>query len=150
MIILKESIKIKATPQRVFAAVLERLRDKEGYLAWHPDHVDLRWIKGEPLKKDSIIYAEEYLYGSLQKLKFKIVKSVPDREIVYKPLFPVSLFAPQNRWLFQPKGENACILTAVGRLRGGPLYKKLASKRLKALARHMREEGENLKKALER
>ena len=144
MITLKDSIKIKASPQKVYEAFIEKLLTREKYLSWHRDHIDLCWIKGDPLKEGSIVYAEEYINGGLQKLKFKIVRVVPNREIVYRPLFPYSLFAPGNTWLFRPKGENSCIFTAMGRLRGGPLYKKLGAGRLKATLRHMQEEGENL------
>ncbi len=149
MIVLKESVKIRAAPQKVFEALCGYLSDRQAYCGWHSDHVDLRWIRGEPLEEGSIVYAEEFLGSGLQKLKFKIVKVIPYREIVYRPLFPYSLFAPGNIWLFQPKGEKACIFTAVGRLRGGPLYRILSARRLKALKSHMRQEGENLKKTLE-
>ena len=49
MITLKDSIEIKATPEKVFEWLVQRMKDKESYQAWHPDHVDIRWIKGEPL-----------------------------------------------------------------------------------------------------
>lgn len=149
MITLKDSIKIKASPQNVYDKVLAYLHDRESYISWHPGHIELRWIKGDPCKEGSIVCAEEYIGNDLQKLKFKIVKVVPGRQIIYRPLFPQSMFAPGNTWLFQPKGENGCIFTAIGRLRGGPLMKKLAVSRLKTLALHMEEEGKNLKKVLE-
>lgn len=62
MITLKDSIEIKATPEKVFERLIQCLKDKESYKAWHPEHVDIRWIKGEPLMENSIMYVEEYLH----------------------------------------------------------------------------------------
>ena len=153
MINLKDSIEIKATPERVFEWLVQRFKDKESYQAWHPDHVDIRWIKGEPLQEGSIIYAEEYLHGDLHKLKFRITKIVPNRVIEYRSLFPLSILAPGNTFLIEPKGENSCIFTAMGSLRLPVwLFKKLHRKhknKIEATEQHMKEEGENLKRALE-
>ena len=150
MTTLKDSIEIKATPEKVFEWLLQRFKDKEAYQAWHPGHVDVRWIKGEPLQEGSIVYAEEYLHGELHKLKLLITKVVPNKEIECKPLFPLSIFAPGNTFLIEPKGRNSCIFTAISRFRAGPLFKKLAKNRIEATKQHIKEEGENLKKALEK
>lgn len=154
MINLKDSIEIKATPEEVFEWLVQRLKDKESYQAWHPDHVDIRWIKGAPLQEGSILYAEEYLHGDLHKLTFRITKIVPNRVIEYRSLFPLSILAPGNTFLIEPKGENSCIFTAMGRLRLPCwLFKKLHKKhayKIEATEQHMKEEGENLKRALEK
>ena len=112
MIKLKDSIEVKAPTEKVFQWLIQRLKDKESYQAWHPDHVDSRWIKGEPLRVGSIVYAEEYLHGYLHKLKFRITKIVPNRLIEYRCLFPLSILAPGNKFLIEPKGQNNCIFTA--------------------------------------
>ena len=154
MITLKDSIEIKATPDRVFEWLAQRFKDKESYQAWHPDHVDIRWIKGEPLQEGSILYAEEYLHGDLHKLKFRITKIVPNRVIEYRSLFPLSILAPGNTFLIEPKGGNRCIFTAMGSLRIPRwLFEKLHKKhkgKIEATEKHMKEEGENLKRALEK
>ena len=150
MTTLKDSIEIKAKPEEVFEWLLQRFKDKEAYQAWHPDHVDVRWIKGVPLQKGSIVYAEEYLHGELHKLKFIITKVVPNKEIEYRPLFPLSIFAPGNTFLIEPKGRNSCIFTAISRFRAGPVFKKLAKNKIEATEQHIKEEGENLKRALEK
>jgi hypothetical protein len=154
MITLRDSIEVKATPEKVFEWLVQRFKDKQSYQAWHPDHVDIRWIKGEPLQEGSIVYAEEYLHGDLHKLKFRITKIVPNRVIKYRSLFPLSILAPGNTFLIEPKGENSCIFTAMGSLRlPGWLFKKLHKRhehKIEATERHMKEEGENLKRALEK
>ena len=147
---LTDSIEVKATPEQVFDWLVQRMKDKESYQAWHPEHVDVRWIKGEPLREGSILYAEEYLHGKLHKLKFLITKVVPNKEIEYRPLFPLSIFSKGNAFLIEPKGENSCIFTATGSFRAGPLFVKFGKSRVEAVKRHMKEEGENLKKALEK
>jgi uncharacterized protein YndB with AHSA1/START domain len=149
MITLTDSIEVAAAPEKVFEWLAQRFEDKESYQAWHPDHVDVRWIKGGPLQEGSIIYAEEYLHGQLHKLKFVITKIVPNREIEYSFLFPWSILAPGNKFLIEPKGRGSCIFTATVSFRSGPLFQKLAKNRIESTERHMKEEGENLKEALE-
>ena len=70
---LLDSIEVKATPEEVYAWLVRCFTDPEAYRAWHPDHVDIRWIKGEPMQAGSIVYAEEYLHGELHKLKLLFI-----------------------------------------------------------------------------
>ena len=151
--ILTDSIKIKASPEKIFN-FLTSLKDTESYKAWHPEHVDIYWIKGEPLQEDSIVYAEEYLHGDLHKLKFRITRIVPNRLIEYQSLFPMSILSPGNTFLIESKRDNSCIFTAKGSFRIPRwLFKKLHKKhenKIEATEQHMKEEGENLKKALEK
>ena len=153
MINLKEAIEVKAAPEEVFEWLCQRLRDKESYRAWHRDHVDLRWIKGEPLREGSIVYAEEYLHGELHKLKFRITKIVPNRMIKFRSIFPLSILAPGNTFLVEPKGQDSSIFTASGSIRIPRwlfirLHKKHKGK-IEDTEQHMKEEGQNLKTALE-
>jgi hypothetical protein len=154
MITLRDSIEIKATPEKVFEWLIQRFKDKESYRAWHPDHVDIRWIKGEPLQEGSIVYAEEYLHGDLHRLRFRVTKIMPNRVIEYRALLPLSILAPVNKFIIEPKGENRCTFTAIGSLRLPRwLFKKLHRKhehKIEATEQHMKEEGENLKRALEK
>ena len=156
MITLKDSIEVEASPEKVFGWIAQRLRDKEACLAWHPDHVELRWIKGAPLEEGSVLYAAEYLGGKLYSMKLRVTKIVPNRVIEYRSLFPASIFAPGNAFRVEPKGENSCVFTATVGLRGLRLPRlpfrkprKDNTYRLKAVQQHMKEEGENLKKAVE-
>lgn len=150
MITLKDSIEVKATPEKVYAWLLARFKDKKSYQAWHSDHVDIRWIKGEPFQEGSIIYAEEYLHGVLHKLKFRITRIVPNKVIEYRALFPLSMLAPENTFQIEPKGKNSCIFIATGSLRIPQWLFERFNNRIEAARRHMREEGENLKKAVEK
>ena len=83
---LTDSIEIKTTPEKI-VSFLTNLVDDESYRAWHPvDHVSLRWIKGQPWEEGSVVYAEEYIHGKLHKLKFVIMKVVPNTEMEYAPV----------------------------------------------------------------
>jgi hypothetical protein len=153
MVTIEDSIDVKARPEKVFEWLVERFKDKTSYQAWHPDHVDLRWVEGEPMKEGSIAYAEEFLHGVLHKLKFRITRIVPNRAIEYSALFPLSLLAPGNSFFIEPKGEESSMFTATGRIRLPEWlfrqWNKNAMNKLEATKRHMKEEGENLKRAVE-
>jgi hypothetical protein len=149
MVNIKDSIEIQAKPEKVYEWLVQRFKSKEDYQAWHPEHVDIRWIKGAPLQEGSVVYAEEYLHGQLHKLKFRITKVVPNKEIGYRALFPLSLFSPRNAFIIESNGKGGSIFTATGSLRVGPLFKKLAKKQIEATKKHIKEEGENIKSALE-
>jgi uncharacterized protein YndB with AHSA1/START domain len=134
--ILTDSIEIETTPEKVFDFFFH-LVDDESYRAWHPDdHVTLRWIKGHPWEEGSVVYAEEYIHGKLHKLKFVITKLIPNRLIEYAPTsWFLRMYFPQ------------------GTLRVGWLartfFKKKLERGLSSVQKHMKEEGENLKRILE-
>jgi len=153
-VILRDSVEINAAPEEVFD-FLQHLVDDASYRAWHPaDHVALRWIRGNPWKERSVAYAEEYMHGKLHKLKFRISKIVPNREIEYAPLSRIlKIFFPRNRFEIKPSGAG-CIFTAEVHLRIGRIAKALAKRKLElglsSVRKHMKEEGENLKRILEK
>jgi hypothetical protein len=152
-VVLTESIEIKTTPEKIFD-FFAHLVDDERYRAWHPDdHVALRWIKGKPWEEGSVVYAEEYIHGKLHKLKFIITEVVPNRKIEFAPLSRLlRIYFPKNTFSIEPRGES-CIFTASGWLRIGWLVKTLAKNKLEkglsSARKHMKEEGENLKRILE-
>ena len=63
MITLRDTIQIKASPEKIFE-VFTHL-DKN-FRSWHPkEHVECRYLKGNPLEEGSILYFEVYLLGKL-------------------------------------------------------------------------------------
>ena len=150
---LTDSIEIKTTPERIFE-FFANLSGDESYRAWHPgDHVSLRWIKGEPWQEGSVVYAEEYLHGKLHKLKFIIIKVVPNRVIEFAPTNRfLRFYFPKNTFTVDQKGDR-CVFTASGTYRIGWLARTFAGKKLErgllSAKKHMKEEGENLKSILE-
>jgi hypothetical protein len=153
MIVLKDSIKINASSEKVYEWLIQCLKNKENYQAWHPEHQDIRWIKGQPVQEGSIFYIEEYLHGILHKMRFRIIKIVPNSLIKYRILFPLSIFVPENKFIIEPMGKDGCTFTAMGKI-NMPYWlfirmHKSHEQKLEASRQHMKEEGENIKKALE-
>jgi len=149
-LLLKDSIEIKVKPEKIweFFSKLE-----ENYKSWHPeDHLTFQWTHGEPLEENSTCYAEQYVFGKIQKYHGTCVKIVPNRKIVIKFAFPVSIVSPKIEWLIEPKGSHS-IFTAITFMRFGKLYQKLFKRRMKNLIeahdKHVMKEGENLKRLLE-
>ncbi len=148
--ILSDSVEINTTPEKIweFFTNLEK-----NYKTWHPeDHISFKWTEGKPMESGSRWYGEEILRGKLFKLKGTIGEVIPNRKIVFNFSFPVSLVAPKFEWLIEPKGSTS-IFTARSYLRAGEFYLKFFKKemnyKLDLHDKHVREEGENLKRILE-
>lgn len=152
-VILADSIEIKTTPEKIFD-FLVNLVDDESCCILHPkDHVALRWFKGKLWEKGSVVYAEEYIHGKLNKLKFLVTKVTPNRKIEYVPLSRfLRRYFSLNMFIMEPKGET-CVFTVTSIYRFGWLVRTSARKKLEqdllSIKKHMREEGENLKRILE-
>jgi uncharacterized protein YndB with AHSA1/START domain len=152
-IVLTDSVEIGVSAEKVFDFFLQ-IVDDASYRTWHPaDHVAFRWIRGNPWEEGSVAYAEEYLHGKLHKAKFRVSKVVPNKEIEYAPVSRLlRVFLPENRFEIEPSGEG-CMFTAKVHVRIGRIGKALAKRKLEAglsaVRKHMKEEGENLKRILE-
>lgn len=149
MAIIKDSIEIKATPDTIFNGLINVFSSQEYYKKWHKDHVKCQWLKGKPFEEGSILYIEEYLHGKLHKMKFLGTKLELNRKIEYRLLFPMSIICSKGSFTVEPKGQSS-IFTAYLTFRFGWLFSKFAKGKVDAMKNHMREEGENLKKLLEK
>ena len=95
----------------------------------------------------------ECFEGKPYKLRFLVTKVIPNKRIEY---IPVSRFmrryVPKNMFSMEPTGTG-CVFTATVHLRLPLLPRLLARKSiergLSGIRKHMKEEGENLKKILE-
>lgn len=146
MITLKDSIVIKRPPEAIFEWFDHFM---ENYKKWHPkDHVSAKWIKGKNFEEGSVLYVEEYLGEKLEKLKFKGTKKIKNKLIEYKLLFPHSLICSGGSFVVKPH-KTGSVFTATLSFPFGSILSKLMPARVKALKKHMKEEGENLKKLLE-
>lgn len=153
-IVLTNSIEINTTPEKIFGFFLQVI-DDASYQAWHPDdHVAFRLIRGEFCKQGSIVYAEEYVHGKLHKLKFLVEEVVPNRKIEFVPVSRLlRIYFPRNTFLIDTR-DGSCVFTASCVLRIGRLVKLLAGNRLEqgllSIRKHMKEEGESMKRILEK
>ena len=106
----------------------------------------------KPMESGSGWYAEEVMRGKVFKLKGTIAEVIPNKKIVFRYSFPISLVAPKFEWLIDPKGSTT-VFTAIGYLRAGRLFYKIARREMEWKVamhmKHVKEEGENLKRILE-
>lgn len=154
-LVLKDSIEIKTTPEKIweFFTNLE-----QNYKVWHPeDHIIFKWTKGTPMEPGSTFYAEEYAMGKVKVFKGTVAEVIPNRKIVFKYSFPASLVSPGFEWLIEPKGSNT-VFTAISYVKAERIMRILLRfseyKSMETLIevgkKHVKEEGENLKKILEK
>ena len=145
--ILSDSTRIDAPPEAVFAFFDEI---EAHYLDWHPDHVLFRWIYGRGVKEGHVFYFEEYIAGKLLKKKVIFTTVVPNRHIEFAPTFwLIKLFLP--RMVFRIEADaDGCRVVAEVHLRMGPLARRAYRALLDAVREHMRVEGVNMKRIVER
>ena len=144
-IVLKDTVEIETTPEKIwgFWANMDK-----NYKAWHPeDHILFRWTKGRPMEEGSTIYAEENVDGIVVKGKGTIVDVVKNRQFTLKPPFPRSLFC-EYKYTIEPKGKKTAF-TAFTHLKYPGFARERILATLEVGKKHVREEGENLKRILE-
>ena len=144
-LVLEDTVEISTTPEEIWEFWA---RMDANYKAWHPeDHILFRWTKGKPMEEGSMIYAEETVGGRLLKLKLTCVDVVPNRQFALVFSFPASLFA-KYEYKIEPRGQKTAF-TAYTHLK----YPCCAQKRMQSAVeigkKHVREEGENLRRILE-
>lgn len=104
-------------------------------------------------KKARLIYIEEYLYGKLRKLKLHITKVKPNSQIEYK-----TFLGTKGVFIIEPWGDNLlftaemCLGTNIPLLTNlvDIIMKIFMSRQLQGIKQHMAEEGQNLKRILEK
>jgi len=154
-LVLKDAIEIKTTPEKIWEFFYNL---EQNYKTWHPeDHIIFQWTKGKPMEVGSNFYAEEFVMGKIKKIKGTISEVIPYRKIVFKYSFPLSLVSPGFEWQIEPKGSYS-VFTALSYIRAERIMRILLKyseyKGMETLIevgeKHVKEEGENLKKILEK
>lgn len=142
---ITDSIEIKTAPENIFQWFMNI---ENNYQSWHPDHVGLRWIKGKAGEIGSIAVAKEYLHGKLHNMKLKTIAVEKNVLIEYKNYFPISIITPKGSFQFAAT-DFGCVFTATVSFRFGTLLSKIFRRQVEVVIKHMREEGENMKRILE-
>lgn len=147
---LSHSIEINTRPEKIWEFFVNL--DKN-YTIWHPeDHVSFKWTKGEPLEEGAAFCAEQYAKGKRTKFRGICETIVPQRKIVFKFFFPISLVSPRVEYQIEPK-DSTCVFTAITHMRWGRFFQKLLKRHMKDSLelhdKHVGVEAENLKKILE-
>jgi uncharacterized protein YndB with AHSA1/START domain len=150
-LILKESTEINTTPEKIWEFFINL---EKNYKSWHPkDHIIFKWTHGKPMETGSQYYGEEIMNDRVKKFKGTIGEVIPYRKIVFNFTFPVTLVSPYFEWQIEPKGKKS-VFTAITIVRFKNFYRKIMGKKgwnklIETGEKHVREEGENLKKILE-
>jgi hypothetical protein len=106
------------------------------------------------LLEDVIITDSIEINATPQQVLISSSILLPNREISYAPVSRLlRIFFPESSFHIEPTGKG-CVFTGGVHLRIGRLAKTLAKRRLEqgliSVKKHMKEEGENLKRILER
>jgi len=143
---LRESIKINVSPEIIWDWFL---RIAENYLEWHPSHIKANWETETVSEVGSIFYAEEDISGDFLKMKSKLTELIPNRLYRFKTVGGLKLILAGGSFEIEPS-ENGSIFTATLDFHMGKLLSKIAKKKVQQISQHMIEEGQNLKKILEK
>ena len=143
---LRESIEIKVSPEIIWDWLLHIA---ENYLEWHPSHIKANWETETVGEVGSILYAEENINGDFLKMKSKVTKLIPNKLYRFKTVGGLKLILAGGSFEIEPS-ESGSIFTATLDFHMGKLLSKLAKKKVQQISQHMIEEGQNLKKILEK
>jgi len=144
VIALKESIEIRSAPEEVFDWF--RNLDKN-YAGWHSDHI--KWIFEGGFREGARCQYEERLHGDPHIARATLVRIEKDRLIEFRHIFPLSIVCPGGSFTIERRADGS-LFTATLRFRAGWLFSVLMPRRVDAVKHHMKEEGQNLKRLLER
>ena len=146
MILSETSPLIRAAPADIFAFFSEM---EANYLAFHPDHIEFRWIDAPALTPGVRFFIAERIDGKLLEKIVAFTTVKPNSVIEFAPTNPIfRFFLPRITFRIMQK-EMGIIVTQEIQLRVGPMATWLNSREFDAVRLHMREEGENLKELLE-
>jgi len=107
-------------------------------------------VKGRDLMKGKISYFEESIGGELMKKRVIYTKIIPNQYIEFVPESRLIRIILRKMTFSIEPSDSYCKLTAKVLIEWvGPLVRKLNKEKFRAVRKHMREEGENLKKILE-
>lgn len=143
---LRESIEINVSPEVIWDWLLYIV---ENYLEWHPSHIKANWETETVSEVGSIMYAEEDISGEFLKMKSKLTILIPNKLYRFKTVGFLKLILAGGSFEMEPS-EKGSIFTATLDFHMGKLLSKLIKKKVQQISQHMIEEGENLKKILER
>jgi hypothetical protein len=143
---LTDTIWIRTTPAAVFQ-FFERM--DEHYLGWHPDHQLFRWEQGHGVREGVVFYFEEMIGGKPMNKRVVFTHVEPDRHLEFTFTNRLlRLILPRMVFRFEPEAGGVRFAAEIV-IRTGPIGAWLNRREFDAVRRHMREEGENLKRILE-
>jgi uncharacterized protein YndB with AHSA1/START domain len=143
---LRDSIWIDAPPGEVFRFFDEM---DAHYLQWHPDHLLFRWERGRGVDAGVVFYFEETIGGTRMKKRVHFTRVERDRHLEFTFTHRLlAVIVPRLSFHMEPEGEGTRFDAEI-EIRTGPIGAWLNRREFEAVRRHMREEGENLKRIIE-
>ena len=147
--VLQDTVEVHASSSEVFAFFGDM--DNARYRGWHPDHKVFRWTRGKGLKVGNEFYFEEVIAGKLLKKHVIFTRIDEGSRIEFAPTFRLMrLFLPRLVFRLETIAEHHYRVIAEIFLRIGPLAARWNKRELDAVRAHMRVEGINLKRFVER
>jgi hypothetical protein len=148
-----ETTRVAASPEAVWRFFSEL---DEHYTDWHPEHLSWRTLRGRPLAKGTIWFADEWVGPLRVSSRFFVEDAEPGRFFAYRLGFPSSIVRAGGSFRLVPVSGSACELIEEVRLGfSTPVIGALLDRLLAIvlplgeLRRHIREEGENLARLLD-
>jgi uncharacterized protein YndB with AHSA1/START domain len=149
MAVLSDEVIVDAPPDAVYEFF--RTMDEERYLAWHREHLAFRFVAGDRIAEGARAYFEEEIGDEHFESTVRYTEVRAPEYIEFRDEDRLTrLFNPKNTFAFESVDGGTRVVAEV-HLRIGPL-ERLSSHvhhELEELRRHMREEGENLKRLVE-
>ena len=144
--LLEDRIVIAAPASRIFAF----FDDMEAHYAdWHPDHILFEWRGKKGVAEGNVFYFEERIGGKLMRKQVVFTRVRRDRLMVFAPTSRLlRLFLPRLSFETRETAEGTEFVAQIV-VRAGPLAQWANRREFDAVRRHMREEGENLKRLME-
>jgi hypothetical protein len=107
---------------------------------------------GNPLEKGSTLYSEQYMSGHIAKYKGFIEEAIPNKKIIIRFLFPISIISTKIDWIITEKDQHS-VFTAITYMKMNKVFRTLFSKQIDRFIedydRHVAAEGENIKNILD-
>lgn len=148
--VISSSTIIDVTPEQIWDFFYHI---EKNYQTWHEDHDFWHWTKGAPLEVGSKIDSQETVGGHKGGIKATVIESVKNQKIVLRPAWPLSFMCPRLEWIIEKKGKDTYFIAHTHYVFGKiflTLKKKSVDEILFLTQKHMDEEGENLKRILEK
>jgi hypothetical protein len=153
MISMVETTRIRAGTDRVWRFFSEL---DEHYPEWHREHLAWRTLRGKPLAKGTVWFADEWVGPLRVSGRFFVEDAEPERFFAYRVGFPSSMVRAGGSFRFVPTPDGSCEMVEEVRLGfSTPIIGALVDRLLAIvipldeLRRHIREEGENLARLLD-
>lgn len=149
MIQVRDTVFIETPPSKVWAWLSDL---PSHYREWHPAHVRCWYENENALTAGAVLGVEEQLHGRTHRLKLRATEIVPNHLLRYSSWGLRGSFVLEEAnggTSFTANLSFGVAAPLIGRIADRVLGRVFAT-RLAAVREHMHEEGQNLKRLLER